>query len=73
MRVENVVVSEAQATIEEVGMRLKFEDCEIKTGLSADEIEVETDIENDKNSALKGTKQMRIETCQSKDQQSRFF
>ena len=33
LRVENVVVSEAEATIEEVGMRLKFEDCEIKTGL----------------------------------------
>ena len=73
LKVENAVVTEARTTMEEVGMRLKFEDNAIQLDGERIEHEWKPTWKRVKTALQKGTKQMRIERYQSKDQQSRFF
>ena len=59
--------------MEEVGMRLKFDNNAIQLDGERMEQEWKRTQKKVKTSLQKGTNQMRIETYQSNDQQSRFF
>ena len=73
LKLENAVVTEARTTVEEVGMRLKFEDNAIQLHGEWINQEWKSTCKRVKTALQKGNKQMRIETYQPKDQQGRFF
>ena len=73
LNVENTPVTKTRATMEKVGMRLKFEDNAIQLNSERIEQEWKPTWKRVKPALQKGTKQTRIETYQSKDQQRRFF
>ena len=81
MKVENTIVTKEQKTIEKVGMRLKFEGNAIQLDvanaiqLDVEQIEKKWKLawKREKRVLQRCNEQMRIQTYQPKDQQSRFF
>ena len=65
MKVTNAIATEARTT-EEVGMRLKFEDKAIQLDGERIKQEWKSTLKRVKTAFQKGTKQMKIETYQSK-------
>lgn len=73
LKEENAVVTEARTTMEEVGIRLEFEDNTIQLDGERIDQEWKSTWRRVKSALQKSAKQKRIETYKSKEQQSQFF
>ena len=67
LKVENAAVTEARTTMEELGIRVKFEDNAIQLDCEWIEQEWKPTWKRVKTALQKGTKQMRIETDENRN------